>query len=155
MIGLQRGSLGADRLYRVAIVTSALSGTGAIVGAFCGAVAITAFTVIEFGAGSVFSRGTPQLIGMAVVYGALAGSVAAPLLAWGVLRRVPLGRAIVVTALGTVIGSVVGELYRPLNPYVRTVPGVIVGAFAGFLLSGIALRLGTRAMRHPPSPDSS
>jgi hypothetical protein len=46
-----------------------------------------------------------------------------------------------VTALGTILGAVVGESARGFNPYPRTIPGVIAGTLVGFLLSGIALRL--------------
>jgi hypothetical protein len=42
--------------------------------------------------------------------GALVGAVGAPILSWTVLRSVPLGRAITLTALGTLVGGAVGLL---------------------------------------------
>lgn len=143
--------LRTDRFARVVLVTSGLSGTGALVGALCGAVAVGIIVAIENGAASLLAVAMLQLIGVAAVAGAFAGIVGAPLLAWGVLRRVPLGRAIAVTAVGTVLGAVVGEITRPLNPYAHVVPGVLAGALLGFVLSGIGLRFRMRPAAQPPS----
>ena len=59
------------------------------------------------------------------------------MLGWALLRCVPLGRAIVVTAIGTFIGAVVGEFLNPFNPYAHTIPGVIGGALLGFVISRV------------------
>jgi len=69
--------------------------------------------------------------------------VGAPLLGWALLRCVPLGRAILVTAIGTFIGAIVGEFLNPFNPYAHTIPGVIGGALLGFVISGGGLRIAT------------
>jgi hypothetical protein len=90
------------------------------------------------------SREFLSILGLGAMAGAGAGIVGAPALAWGLLRRVPLGRAILVTGLGTIVGAVVGELLNPFNPYALTIPGVIAGGLAGFLTAGVALRLITR-----------
>ena len=73
--------------------------------------------------------------------GAIAGAIGAPLVGFGLLRRVPLGRSILFTASGAIVGASLGEWIRPWNPYSRAVPGVILGALLGFLVAGIALRL--------------
>jgi hypothetical protein len=105
---------------------------------------------VEGGVVSLVSSDVIRLVGLAAGAGAAAGMIAAPLLGWGLLRRVPLGRAILVTAMGTVVGAIGGELLNPLNPYAHTVPGVIGGALVGFLVAGAGLRIATR--RAPSSP---
>jgi hypothetical protein len=118
--------------------------TGGIVGAVCGAVAVAIIAAAEGGIGALISNDGIRIVGFAAGAGAVAGMIGAPALAWGVLRRVPLGRAVVVTALGTVIGAILGEFLNPLNSHARIVPGVIAGAFGGFIAAGVALRIATR-----------
>ena len=132
------------RLQRIVAVTAGLSGTGAMVGALCAAVAVTAISAFEAKLSFLFSLDFLHLLWMVVLVGAMTGVVGAPALAWGLLRRVPLGRAILVTAIGTVVGSALGETLYPLNPYRNVIPGVIVCGWVGFVLAGIALRLASR-----------
>lgn len=75
--------------------------------------------------------------------GALSGALGAPLLGWLVLRPVPLGRAIVATALGTLVGAwVAGAAWR--TSYVAP----IVGGLVGFVAGAVAIRmLTTRGRR--------
>lgn len=134
-----------DRITRIGLVTASLSATGGIVGALCAASAVTIIAIAAQGVGA-FTHGAIGIVGMSAAAGAVAGTIAAPLLAWGLLRRVPLGRAILATAVGTVVGAVAGEWLRPFNPYVRTLPGVITGAFVGFLFAGVALHLLARQL---------
>jgi len=42
-----------------------------------------------------------------------------------------------------VIGAILGEFLNPLYSHTRTVPGVILGAFVGFLAAGVGLRIAT------------
>jgi hypothetical protein len=109
----------------------------------CGAVAVAIIAGVEGGIGNLISNFGVRLVGSAAGAGAVAGMIGAPALAWGVLRRVPLGRAAFVTAIGTVIGAVVGQFLNPLNSHASTLPGVIVGAFVGFLAAGVGLRIAT------------
>ena len=88
--------------------------------------------------------GMPGVLAIAAGAGAFVGIIGAPLLGWGLLRAVPLGRVILITALGTIGGAVLGEWARFLNPYATIIPSVIAGAFVGFLLSGVALRIHAR-----------
>ena len=133
----------AERASRIALVTAGLSVTGGIVGAVCGAVTVAIIAGVEGGIGELTSNFGIRLVGLAAGAGAVAGMIGAPALAWGVLRRVPIGRAVLVTAMGTVIGAVLGEFFNPLNVHAGSVPGVIMGAFGGFLVAGVLLRIAT------------
>jgi hypothetical protein len=80
--------------------------------------------------------------------------VAGPAAAWGLLRRVPLGKAVLWGAAGTVAGALAGELLAPLNPYTWVMPGVIPGSILGLLTASAGLRLHTgRAARRAPAPE--
>jgi hypothetical protein len=144
LYGYMASSPTTARLARATIVTAGLAMTGAVIGGLCGASAMLAVAVIEEGLHVLPSREFLSILGLGAMAGAGAGIVGAPALAWGLLRRVPLGRAIVVTGLGTIGGAVVGELLNPINPYALTIPGVIAGGLAGFLTAGVALRLTAR-----------
>lgn len=69
------------------------------------------------------------------------GMIGAPVLGWLFLRRVPLGRAITHTAVGTVIGSLAGFALWHLARIGGDVGGVflVVGAVAGFVVSAVLL----------------
>jgi hypothetical protein len=133
----------SDRPTRIALVTAGLSVAGGVVGSICSAAAVTLIAGIEGGVGWLASHEFARLSGVAAAFGAFAGMIGAPVLSWALLRRVPLGRAALFTAIGTVVGAVGGELARPLNPYARTVPGVLVGAVVGFIGAGVLVRLRT------------
>jgi hypothetical protein len=133
----------SDRPTRIALVTAGLGVIGGVVGSICSAAAVTLIAGIEGGVGWLASREFAGLFGVAAAFGAFAGMIGAPVLSWALLRRVPLGRAALFTAIGTVVGAVGGELARPLNPYARTVPGVLVGALLGFIGAGVLARLRT------------
>lgn len=133
-----------DRDTRIAVVTASLSAAGALIGALCAASSVAIIAVITGGFPALVSGGTPGLLAVAAGAGAFVGIIGAPMLGWGLLREVPLGRVILVTALGTIGGAVIGEWARFLNPYADIIPSVIAGAIAGFLLSGIGLRIFAR-----------
>jgi hypothetical protein len=133
----------SDRPTRIVLVTAGLGAAGGVVGSICSAAAVTLIAGIEGGVGLLASREFAGLFGVAAAFGAFAGMIGAPVLSWALLRRVPLGRAALFTAIGTVIGAVGGELASPLNPYARTLPGVLVGALLGFIGAGVLARLCT------------
>jgi hypothetical protein len=135
----------SHRPARIAVVTAGLAVAGGVVGGICAAAAVTLIAGIEAGFGDLFSRDFAALLGLCAAFGVFTGVIGAPLLSWAVLRRVPLGRAALYTAIGTIVGAVGGELARPLNPYVWTLPGVLVGALLGFIGAGILARLRTAA----------
>lgn len=91
---------------RVVAVTAGLMGAGMVCGAAAGGAAVALVMFLTGGfdfiiEGSVFGA----------IIGAALGTVAAPLLSWLLLRRVPLGRMFLVCSLATVLGGVVGGLY--------------------------------------------
>jgi hypothetical protein len=145
-----------DQAVRVALVTAGLSAAGGLAGALCAAAAVAVIAGAWGGVGELASGAAFRLMALAAGAGTLTGMVGAPLLGWGLLRRVPLGQAIAVTALGTVVGAVAGELLNPFNPYARAVPGVIGGAIAGFVVAGVGLRIATRRppLSHVPVAES-
>jgi hypothetical protein len=134
----------SDRPARIALVTAGLSAAGGVAGGVCSAAAVTLIAGIEGGIRALVSRDFASLLAIAAAFGVLVGMIAAPILSWTLLRRVPLGRAALYTAIGTVAGAVGGELSRPLNPYARTVPGVLVGALVGFIGAGVLVRFARR-----------
>ena len=126
-----------DRTARVLVVTGGLSVAGGLVGAICGAATIIAIAAIEGGLGGLVSHGFLNILGLCAGFGAIVGMIGAPTVGWGLLRRVPLGRAIAFTAAGSVVGAVVGELARGLT---RDIPTVFVGAFVGFIVAAMLVR---------------
>ena len=113
-----------------------------MVGAACGVVAGFAALAIEsrlhgIGFSDVFMVST-----VTAPFGAMAGAIALPVAGWGLLRRVPIGRALAGTAIGTILGAIVGEVVSPLTAH-GYVPGVIAGGFLGFVAAAIALRVHT------------
>lgn len=130
-----------NRAARVVTITLGLMGVGAVAGALCGAVIPPVVLLLTSRSSRFFSAGTGQLAVVGAAFGALGGAVAGPAVAWGLLRRAPLGKAMLWGAVGTVIGAVVGEWLAPFNPYSRAIPGVIAGAMLGFIGASVALRL--------------
>ncbi len=133
-----------DRAKRIVVVTFGLSVTGSVVGALCANAAVAILVSIRGGLRALPSHELARLFEIASGFGAAAGFVGAPLLGWGLLRSVPLRRAIAVTALGCVAGAVLGEVARPVKLYTTEIPAALLGAFLGFLLAGILLSLHSR-----------
>lgn len=133
-----------NRNQRILAVTAGLAATGAVVGAVCAAIVLTVIASAEAKSEFIFSAEFFRLLGILALAGAITGTVGAPALAWGLLRRVPLGRAILVTAIATIAGAILGETFFPWNPYRNVIPGVIVCGWLGFLLAGILLWIHSR-----------
>ena len=126
------------RRTRILAVTGGLIATGVVVGAVCGVVALWLWEVRQT------SGIHPDylLAAISAIVGGLVGGVTAPLLAWGLMRRVPLGRAIGYSALGTIIGGTIGMIVAaPL--------GAILGGIAGFVVAAAIL-----SVRHSVTPDA-
>jgi hypothetical protein len=131
---------------RVFYVVVGLSACGAVVGALCAIAAVTVALATRSPADAASFLAPSPIMGAIAQLGATIGAVGAPALAFGLLRRVPLGRAIVLTGVGTVLGAVMGEWLAPFNPYdLDLSPGILRGALAGFLATGIGLRFAFRA----------
>jgi hypothetical protein len=124
---------------RVAGVTLALAGTGAVLGA-----GLTAAVLGIVGFGLRLASMTlvgPPLPAVAGVGGAL-GAILTPLTAFSLLRRVALGKAILGTMLGMSLGTGIG-LVASGRLIVAAAAGV-----GGFMLAALVLRL--RAGGEPP-----
>jgi hypothetical protein len=136
-----------SRVRRIATVTLALSALGGFVGAALGA------AVLALGVGVALASGgpdAPDRLGRLLLAGAAAGGVCglglAPLVWWSLLRRVPLRRAIVVTAAGTLAGALAGSVLGLANPFqFGAVPAAALGV-VGFFVAAAGLRAG-----HSPS----
>jgi hypothetical protein len=130
-----------SRTLRIAAVTGGLLVAGAVAGFIA---ADLAFLI----AGAIDGNG-PGLIGLEPMLfvgslGALLGGVLLPITAWLFLRRVPLGLAVLGTLLGTVVGGALGWILFSGSDQIG---GGLGGAFAGFALSTLLLRLLASAPR--------
>jgi hypothetical protein len=119
------------RIGRILTVTLGLVLTGATCGAVIGGIIMLGWAIARVPGGSPLSIAAAFAFG--APFGAVIGAVIAPIASWTLLRRVPLGRAIVGAAIGTAIGAVVGGLIVPLTP--------VVGGIAGFVGSVVYLRV--------------
>jgi hypothetical protein len=132
-------------VLRIIQVTVGLSVLGTVVGGILGA-GLVALVGVRIGdvriSGEVLYTGT--------VFGALIGCVLAPLAAWTLMRRVPIWRAIVETAIGTVAGTVIGLTFQPLRDTAWLSPSLL--GVGGFALAAIRLRLPRRARRSEITP---
>ena len=129
-----------DRRERIRSVTRTLVGLGAAGGALCGAVIPPGIMLVTGYPEELLMPGLGQLMAIGAGLGAVAGGVAGPVVAWGLLRHVPLGKAVLWAATGTVIGALAGELLVPYNHHIPMM-GIIVGGILGFGGASIALRL--------------
>ena len=119
------------RTYRIFVVTLGLAAGGALIGSICGVLALTPIIVSHFATVAPF-------VPVAAAVGAAFGVIAGPVLAWSILRHVPLWRVVLWTAAGTVVGSFYGMAVGSTLPVVG--PAVIVGALLGMIGGGILLR---------------
>lgn len=130
-----------SRTIRALGVTAGLAVAGAAVGAVLGASILGA--MFAFGPWSVGDSDFMYAVVYGGGFGAAAGAVAAPAIAWGLLRHVPLGRAIAHTAAGTVLGAAIGAI----------ADSPVIGGFVGFVAAALRLRFVARAGPKQPSPE--
>ena len=122
---------------RALLVTMGLVAAGGLVGAACGALA---FAIVL---GVVGGPLEPGLLAIGGAFGAVTGTIVAPLVSWLLLRHVPLGRAIVQTALGTILGGAIGFFLPVLGLGFAVVPGFLLGGLVGLTAAAVRLRLAT------------
>jgi uncharacterized membrane protein YfcA len=122
------------RARRVLIVAAGLAFVGGITGAVCGVLAL----VPLLGVGDFGFAGLAAAAPWAAATGAAVGAVSGPLLAWSLLRHVPLWRVALWAASGTVVGSFYGLAAGSRLPLVF--PALISGALFGMVAGGILLR---------------
>jgi len=118
---------------RILAVIAGLVAGGAVFGALAGAVALTLLMPL-------FGRGAAYFVPNAARMGAVLGAVLLPTAGWTLLRRVPLGRAVIGTFVGTVIGGVLGVGLGLLAWPIGAMVGPPFGGIIGFLAAAIRLR---------------
>lgn len=116
---------------RIVVVTIGLVGAGIVFGALAGGTAFSLVVVLADG------RISTELFEIGAIFGAPLGAITAPLLAWILLRRVPLGRMFLVCSVGTASGGVVGWFATGAGGNIILNP--IGGAFIGCVVAAIAL----------------
>ncbi len=128
-IGRAPESLAGSRV-RPLVGTALLAGSGALVGGVIGSALLFA---LQLGApGGIHPEiDIPFAVALGGTFGALVGGVAAPLMGWTLLRRVPFGRAILGTAIGTLIGAGAGTVLG--HPAIGGVTGYGMASAALFL----------------------
>ena len=123
-----------SRSLRIVGVTAGLSLAGALAGAGVG-VSMTLVTGGFFGPASV-----AQVLLSAAAVGAACGAVLFPVGAWTLMRRVPLGRALLWTLIPSTIGAAVGLAFIGM-----TAPVGVLGATVGFAAAALRLRRSARS----------
>ena len=119
---------------RVLGVTAGLAAASAVAGAFVAdAVLGVALVVTQ---GPIAALRDPFVYAVGGAVGAVCGFFCGPIAAWTLLRKVPLGRAILEPSIVAAIGGALG-LFLLDN---RGIWGPIGGAVAGLLLAAIRLR---------------
>jgi hypothetical protein len=110
---------------RVTLVALGLVPAGAVAGALAAALGVSIWVAATEGVAHAFSVGAWFVAG--AVGGGL-GAVLLPLAGFTLLRRVPLGKVLLETILGTALGGAIGAV-------MSVGAGWFTGALAGFALS--------------------
>ena len=123
--------LRSDRKWGAVIVVTGLAiGGGALLGAATIATFLGTFALRDAILGSDSFRGPVHLIpllALGAAVGATFGLVLGPLTAFGLLREVPLWKAIVGTGLGGSLGFIVAMM-TAVHPFVGVPVGFLLGA---------------------------
>ena len=145
------------RVGRILAVTLGLTVVGAAFGALAGAVAL-ALSLALTASGNLLGSEIWQVVAIAAIIGAVFGAIGAPAAGWLFLRRVPLGKVLMWSAIGTTAGGVAGWIVGvALRAAVNGPPplfgdestSAILGAVAGFLLAVVFLRVRASARTEP------
>jgi len=133
------------RPARIVLVALGLAAAGAAFGALAGAVGLALAVLVAEGPRGL---GWLEPFAVAAAFGAVLGVGLGPAAGWLLLRRVPLGVAV----LGTLAGAVAGGAGSWLLRGAWLVGGPVGGAAAGFLAAAVALRLRYAAPRRALAP---
>lgn len=129
------------RSRRTASVTFGLALAGALAGALACWLALAAFDLPPVRSGYAWHLWRdPQVLAVALPVGAALGALVGPAVAWGWLRRVPIGAAVGSVTLGAWAGALLGLFALPHVGY-----SWLWGALAGVGATAAALRRGFRA----------
>jgi len=129
------------RVLRIATVGLGVTLACVVAGALAGTLCVAITMLIGAGPRAVFSD--VGFYGVAGLIGGICGLVVGPLAAFGFLRRVPLGRLFAETALGAMLGGLVGL------PLMRDFAAILAVAVAGFAVAVGHLAWRYRAPRAP------
>jgi hypothetical protein len=129
---------------RAVSITLAIALVGAIIGGAMGGLLFAVWRSLHWL--SIWDgESAVRVIGAGAAAGAALGAVLAPLTSWVFLRRVPLGKALVHSTVGTTIGAAIGLAADSLGPTHRfIVPASLIGAIVGFLAAATRLRFAPR-----------
>ena len=130
------------RPARIVLVALGLAAAGAAFGALAGSVGLALAVLVAEGPRGL---GWLEPFAVAAAFGAVLGVGLGPAAGWLLLRRVPLGVAV----LGTLAGAVAGGAGSWLLRGAWLVGGPVGGAAAGFLAAAVALRLRYAAPSRP------
>lgn len=122
------------RPRRILAVTAGLVAFGAAAGAIAGALVAMVAIAISLGPLEALDF---DLLGFGATLGAPLGAVLLPASGWLLMRRVPLGRAMLGTTLGTIAGGVMGW-FAPVH--VDQLYRTVFAGFLGFVVAVVALR---------------
>ena len=136
------------RPARIVLVALGLAAAGAAFGALAGAVGLALAVLVAEGPRGL---GWLEPFAVAAAFGAVLGVGLGPAAGWLLLRRVPLGVAV----LGTLAGAVAGGAGSWLLRGAWLVGGPVGGAAAGFLAAAVALRLRYAAPRRALAPPAA
>lgn len=118
---------------RIAAITLGLMAVGALCGGAIGIMITAATSLAERHVVRLEDAGAIVVLGG--FFGGAIGAVLAPLLAWVLLREVPIGRSIVETGAGALLGAAVAFFAAPGY--------MIAAAILGFVAAGLRLRIAT------------
>jgi hypothetical protein len=127
------------RPVRIMAVTVGLTLAGAVLGGVAGAVALAIALAVTEGPAAAADAG---VLAFAAYLGAVLGAVSGPVVAWLLLRHVPLGRVFLGSVAGTVVGGVAGWISTTAFDQIQY---AVLGALAGFFTAVVALRRRIRA----------
>ena len=136
-----------SRAGRIVAVTAGLAVAGGALGAVASVVAMLLATAITE------RQPLPRhldVLAFVAGFGAVCGIIAAPAGGWLLLRQVPLGRAMLWSVMGTVVGGVVAWT-APLGH--DQIVRAVLGAVLGFLVAALVLRWTTPRVR--PARDTT
>jgi hypothetical protein len=85
-----------------------------------------------------------EVLAIVGIVGAFFGGILFPLAMWLVMRRVPLGLAVVGTVIGTALGGMAGWVLA--DAHGNPISTAIWSAVAGFAIACVALRMGVPAL---------
>jgi hypothetical protein len=107
---------------RVVLVTIGLAFVGALVGALSAGIAFTLVGIVW-----IQDLISLELFVMAARFGAPVGAIAAPLLSWILLRNVPIWKAVLHTAIGSILAAVIA-FPLPFSFFWAPMTGFVVAA---------------------------